>query len=528
MLKIAFVNHRTLDDPDGAPTYQRLVSRTRLRQISRFLHHGGFFPTNILVNFSGNCRFDQLAKDDDTNVQFGHLYLPCKYRSAWVIDGQHRLYGYAPLSDDELNANIMVVAFENLDKTEEAKLFVTINHEQKQVPKTLLDDLEGKLKWGSDKPGERIGAISARLIDLMNNDVQAPLYNRVTQQGIPGTESVCLTIPELKSGLRRSGLVGTTGFGGKEYRAGPLCGLTDTDTLDRAQSVLSSYFESLRDANPSVWDLGRSGFLCTNVGLQGYMLFLASVISFMEAERRMSARDLEPLELAAEIADYVEPVLTWLRAQTLEAMSATFRGVPFGSGGMAQYHFRLCRLVHDEYAGFSPEGFAKWLESQSKERVEKADRQVKEISKLVQKHVFDTFKGAYGVERDAYWNKGVVDKQIKTRAYQTSLDDDDSIRLPLEHYLDFIDYKKIVEHKEHWPLFKPVFDVAERGDRGRAKNLVWMERVNELRRISAHATESRSYQVEDFEYLDWIFVELTSRLERAAAYTDVEDIPILT
>ena len=39
----------------------------------------------------------------------------------------------------------MVVAFERLDKPEEANLFVTINHEQKSVPKTLLDDLEGEL-----------------------------------------------------------------------------------------------------------------------------------------------------------------------------------------------------------------------------------------------------------------------------------------------------------------------------------------------------------------------------------------------
>lgn len=91
MLKIAFVNHRSLNDPAGAPAYQRLVSRTRLRQISRFIYDGGFFPTNILVNFSSKCRFEQLAKDDDTKVVFGHLYLPSRYRTAWIIDGQHRL-----------------------------------------------------------------------------------------------------------------------------------------------------------------------------------------------------------------------------------------------------------------------------------------------------------------------------------------------------------------------------------------------------------------------------------------------------
>ena len=526
MLKIAFVNHRTLDDPDGAPTYQRLVSRTRLRQISRYLHGGGFFPTNILVNFSRSCRFDQIAKDEDTKVAFGHLYLPCQYRSAWIIDGQHRLYGYAPLSDDELDQNIMVVAFENLDKTEEANLFVTINHEQKSVPKTLLDDLEGKLKWGSDKPKERVGAIAARLVDLMNNDIGEPLYNRVTQQGIPATEKVCLTVPELKAGLRRSGLVGTAILGGKEYSPGPLCGVTDTETLDRAQSVLNSYFESLADANPGLWELGRGGFLCTNVALQGHLLLLASVIAHMEAKKRMAARELEPLELAAETEEYLAPVLDWLRSATVDTMAQAFR-VPFGSGGMSQYHFRLCRRVRGAFPDFEPDGFPDWLESQSEERVAKADRQIKELNVLVQKHIFDTFKRVYGTERDAYWNKGVLDKGIKSKAYETSLDDDDDVRLPLENYLDFIEYKKIVENKVHWPLFKPVFDIPERGDKGRAKNLIWMERINELRRIPAHATESRSYRLEDFDYLDYIYGELTLRLD-GAARTPREDAVTLT
>lgn len=60
ILKIAFVNHRSLNDPEGAPSYQRLVSRTRLKQISRFLLGGGFFPTNILINFTKKANFEQL------------------------------------------------------------------------------------------------------------------------------------------------------------------------------------------------------------------------------------------------------------------------------------------------------------------------------------------------------------------------------------------------------------------------------------------------------------------------------------
>jgi len=225
----------------------------------------------------------------------------------------------------------------------------------------------------------------------------------------------------------------------------------------------------------------------------------------------MAARELEPLELAAELEEYLAPMLSWLGTATPSTMGQAFK-VPFGSGGPPEYYFRLCRLVREAFADFNPEGFADWLESQSEERVAEADRRIKELNVLVQKHIFDTFKREYGLEKDAYWNKGVLDKSIKSKAYTTSLDDEDDVRLPLENYLDFIEYKKIVENKAHWPLFKSVFDIPEPGDKGRAKNLIWMEKVNELRRIPAHPTESRSYRVEDFDYLDYIYSELTRRL----------------
>jgi DNA sulfur modification protein DndB len=79
----------------------------------------------------------------------------------------------------------MILAFEMLPKVEEANLFVTINHEQKSVPKHLLDDLEGELKWGSEIPSERIGAIAAQLINYLNTDAIPKVGRRQTVVGVP-------------------------------------------------------------------------------------------------------------------------------------------------------------------------------------------------------------------------------------------------------------------------------------------------------------------------------------------------------
>jgi DGQHR domain-containing protein len=511
LLKISFVNHRTLNDPEGAPTYQRLVSKSRIRDIGKFIKNGGFFPTNILLNFTRTVRFDQIARDETADVSYGNLYLPDRYRSVWVIDGQHRLYGFSPIEDKFLDQNIVAVAFERMAKHEEAQLFVTINHEQKSVPKHLLEDLEGELRWGSDVPSERVGAISSRLINCLNADVGLPFHNRVTQQGIASTNKTCLTIPALKDALRRSGLVGKAGMNNSVYELGPFCGSTDTQTLEKARSALNSYFEHIREANLAQWEKGREGFLCTNVAVQAYILLLAALIRYWEVNTATNAKEMEAEEIILELEEFFQPLLDFLNRASDATMATTFK-VVFGTGGPREYFYKLCRILKERFADFEPEGMEDWEAEQSDENISEADRRIKEIVIGIQKRIFTTFRSIYGEEKDAYWQKGITDKNMKAEAYRRSLEYEDDEQLPLENYLDVIDYKKIAESKQNWPLFKDVFDIPEPGEKGRAKNLKWMERINELRRISAHPAENRHYKLEDFEYIRHIHDEFLQRL----------------
>jgi hypothetical protein len=68
LLKIAYVNHQALNHPDGRPAYQRMISAPRIKDIQRFIEKGGYFPTNILINFTKVCRFDLLPKDNTDPV----------------------------------------------------------------------------------------------------------------------------------------------------------------------------------------------------------------------------------------------------------------------------------------------------------------------------------------------------------------------------------------------------------------------------------------------------------------------------
>jgi DGQHR domain-containing protein len=485
-----------------------------LRNIGAFIKAGGYFPNNLLINFTRAVRFDKISCDETADITYGQLYLPDRYRSAWIIDGQHRLYGFSPIKDVFLDQNIIVVAFENLPTAEEADLFVTINHEQKSVPKHLLDDLEGELKWGSDVPSERVGAIASRLINCLNADVGEPFYNRITQQGISSTNKTCLTIPALKDALRRSGLLGRSLLNNASYELGPLCGRTDIETLDRSRSALNQYFSLVRNANLTQWENGRAGFLCTNVAVQAYIILLGEVIKYWEVNTASDSRQMNVEDIICEIEEYLSPVVEFLKHADDAGMMTAFH-VPFGSGGPPQYNYRLCSLIKGAYSDFEPEGMRKWETEQSEDKIKTADQQIHDLIVHIGKYIFTVFRQMYGEDRGAYWDKGVPDNSIKAEAYKLSLDDEIEVRLPLEDYLYVIDLKRIVEHKQNWPLFKAVFNIPEPGEKGRAKNLKWMECINELRRISAHPSETRHYKVEDFEYIEFIYTEFFRRLQEA-------------
>jgi DGQHR domain-containing protein len=516
LLKISFVNHRSLNDPEGAPTYQRLVSRSRMKDIGEFIKAGGYFPNNLLVNFTRPVKFDRSAQDEQSGVQFGRLYLPDRYRSAWIIDGQHRLYGFAPIDERFLAQNIIVVAFEGLPKGEEANLFVTINHEQKSVPKHLLDDLEGELKWGSDIPSERIGSISARLITVLNTDVGEPFYNRITQQGMPTTARTSLNIPAVKDALRRSGLLGRAMLHNSIYDHGPLCGRTDSETLDRARSAINDFFALVRNSNINEWENGRDGHVCTNVAVQAYIMLLSSLIRYWEANTASNAREMEIEEVIMGVDEYLKPVRDFLELSSPAQIKDQFH-VQFGAGGPPEYFFRLCKMVKARYSDFQPEGMEDWEAEQSEDRIQEADAKLKEIVSEMRNYIFSVLRLIHGERNSAYWERGVSDKGVKEAAYGRALEYDLDERLPLETYLEVVEMKKVVENKENWSFFKAAFNIPEPGEKGIARNLKWMVRVNELRRIPAHPARERKYKVENFEYIDFIHEAFMSKIKMAQA-----------
>jgi hypothetical protein len=219
---------------------------------------------------------------------------------------------------------------------------------------------------------------------------------------------------------------------------------------------------------------------------------------------------MEPEELIGEIEELMSPIVELLETADDKQLESSFR-VPFGSGGPPEYYFRLCTKIKSKVADFDPDGLVEWEAEQSQENIEATTKQIRDLEIAMKKTIFEAFKLKYGEENNAYWERGVPIKDIKTKAYDRSQEAEFDDRLPLETYLDLIDLKKIVEHKQNWEILKPVFNIPEIGDKGMAKNLKWMDRLNELRRISAHPSEKRHYKAEDLEYVQFVYEEFFKR-----------------
>lgn len=134
LVKISYAAVRRQDEEEGA--VQRVLNQSRIAGIKTFALQNGDFPATIALNWVGEpLEFEQ-----------GQLVIPDVTRSAQILDGQHRVAGLGEAIKErpELASQMIPVSiYSDLDTRECANIFLSINTEQKPVPKSLVYDLYG-------------------------------------------------------------------------------------------------------------------------------------------------------------------------------------------------------------------------------------------------------------------------------------------------------------------------------------------------------------------------------------------------
>lgn len=240
--KIAYVSSRYKDKIEG---YQRNLSEKRAEEIQDYIFKlKGVIPNNIILNFNIELNYNEknhtISFDINDNI-------------AWVIDGQHRLYGLA-LSKKPID--VVVVAFEKLDISDQAKIFKIINSTQKGVNASLIYDLIDLVK-----DANYIEARAHELVKKLNEDIESPWYTQIKMLGTgPGLISQSAFIGNLKPLL-------------DENR-----GTTLTIYSEEQQfKILKNYFNAIKATFPDNWGNPKS-LLTKTVGFYALMELLPTIL----------------------------------------------------------------------------------------------------------------------------------------------------------------------------------------------------------------------------------------------------------
>jgi DGQHR domain-containing protein len=237
---IAFVSRRDDDKDDG---YQRNLSRQRAADIARYIDkENGCIPNSILVNLEG------ATYDGKTKI----LRIPNQPKAAWVIDGQHRMFG---LRQAKTSYDLVVTAFLDLDVADQAKQFKMINSKQKGVPTSLLYDL-----LDLTKDGTYVQQRGHELATKLNDDPESPWYGHIdligSGDGLITQTRVVTTVESLISD--RGALF--------QY------------SEEEQYGILKNYFTAIKTIFPSDWG-NKNSVLTKALGFSAWLIVLPQVLT---------------------------------------------------------------------------------------------------------------------------------------------------------------------------------------------------------------------------------------------------------
>jgi DNA sulfur modification protein DndB len=413
---------------------------------------------------------------------------------------------------------LFVLAFEKMETKAETDLFITINHEQRSVPKGLLVTLQADLKLGSGDPKESISALASSLVRIINGDNTSPFFRRFEIPGIPPTETQNLTIAEAVKGLVRSNLFGRV-LPKKSKIPGFFAGQADDETLARARKITNGYFRSIMDANPIRWEKGRTAYVCVNPGIRAHFQLVQEILRFLAEQGDFDPSVESPEKIVAALSTFIEPVRTFLASASDKQIEANFAR-KFGEGGVREYFYNLCEIVQKKHRNFGGEDFKKYKAHAADARVQQADEDIGDLQGSISKVVIETLKKIHGTHElpsgeKAYWDTGIQNVEIKQGAYKKQQQATVAKRAPKEAYLDLIDFETIIKQPSNWTEFEPIFNVPLPGGKGKKYYLTWLDKLNEIRRVSAHKSPYRQYSEEDLEFVSLIKAELFDRFSAA-------------
>lgn len=494
LLKIGYVLHRSKANSEMMPTYQRIIKKNRLKAVKKFINEEhGYFPNSIIISIDSKkkMQFDQSDKQVDGSIpKLGVLHLPKQYRSAYIIDGQHRLYGYTDSKYAEKNS-IPVVAFENLPQEEQVKLFMEINENQKSVSKNLRNTLNSDMLWASEKEQERREAVCLRIAQKLGESSSSPLYERIVIGEDKETGKKCITIECIRQSLLSGDFLNKYDNKDKLVQVG-IVEQKDLDiTYDKLYEVIEKSLNYIYNQSSEEWEKGKSesGVLTTNNGIGGLIRTINDLIDFLQSEGTVNPLTDSPNDIVKAEEYYLDPVARFINSlsdETREDMKTTY-----GAKGPKHSWRYFQKAIFEEHNEFKPEGLEKYWEDNGKEYNAETLRMLPKIEETIKDYIRETLEDNYSnwikeIPQSVYTS---ANSKVADYKYSTGEDKD------WWEYVGLADCKEIILAGRHWSeFFSDKFTLlSQEKTAGRKESKTeWLSTIERLQKKAGKANFSVS------------------------------------
>jgi DNA sulfur modification protein DndB len=516
LLKIGFVLHRTRANEAEMPTYQRLLLPSRLKGITKFIDGGGYFPNSAILNFNereAKLEFQGQARSKDSASRTGVLKIPNAFAIAYIIDGQHRIYGYAN-SKFKASNTIPVVAFKNLDPGDQLELFMQINENQKAVSPTLRITLEEDLYWNANRLDSRLKALRSSVIRALGGDASGPLYNKISL----GEDKAALQAKPFADALLRCKLL-PEGRGNKFVDGTTATSLYETVNVDhnaemmkardRAVSLINACYELGEEVLKADQDAFQT-YILSNRGSFAFVSLIGDLHAFETTHGVVSIKSTTEERIAA-LDKYL--LVLFKALQTISPEDAEALTGKLGSGAETTWLRIFQGYIHAKFADYNPPELQDWKERQDKALQTEGRELGTQIERHMKHFIIDQLKALFGENWDI--EIGSIQRDCETRAkeqmeknYKEGLGRHE---IPWTDQFFIKDYKAIIEKywakkpegKSNAQSFEQHFSIdVGHGFGSKADKIKWISLFNTLRNNWAHeGTKEKGLNKSDVDFL---------------------------
>ena len=366
------------------------------------------------------------------------------------------MYGYSDSKYASTNT-VPVVAFVDLDRTEQIKLFMDMNENQKAVPKSLRVTLNADMLWESPNLNERRQAIRSKIAQMLGEEPTSPLRSRVIvgeAEAVPGR---CITIEAIQAALKKCNFFHIYNKRSELISQGTFDLDDNQESCDLFYPFIEQCVKYIRENCLEEWNKGDKevGMLTINRGIHGVIRVIDDIVNMLVDKEMITPKTQEVEDMFGLVSYYLKPLTIYING--LDAKKIKGIKKVFGGGGDVRFWRAYQKAIADARPDFKPQGLDEYWLNEAKTFNETTLIMIGEIENKIKIIISDRSQDYFG---EAWLVKGVP-KNIYTKAkkiaddrtYDLLSNNEDVDDVEIWDFVPLADFQPIILNGKNWSTF---------------------------------------------------------------------------